>query len=233
MDSSEPVKKSKNQIKREAKWKRRQENREIFKAAAKKKNKRSKRPKNILSIEPSSGMIAIDLSFSELMTYSENASLGSQLSRIYAFNRRSTSPFSIYFCDTEGFHFRETVVKKKYPDCDKWKVNWTTELPLSEKCIYLTPDSPNLLTSIDTDKIYIMGGLVDRNRHKGATFSKAENLSMATARLPLRESSVSFESSHILTLLHAFEIISKFRESNDWKQSIEAVLPKRKLNIAE
>lgn len=229
MGNEEPVKKSKNQLKREAKWKRRLENNPKFNTL-KKKNKRSKRPKNISTAEPSGG-IAIDLSFSDLMTYGENASLASQLSRIYAINRRSSAPFSLHFCDSEFFFTRDNVVKKKFPDCERWSVTWTTKIPPVESCVYLTADSPNVLTSIDPDKVYIMGGLVDRNRHKGATFAKAEGLNMATARLPLRESSVSLESSHILTLLHAFEIISKFRECNDWKQSIETVIPKRKLKI--
>lgn len=220
--------KSKNQLKREARRQRLSESK-LKLGNIKKKNKRSKRPKDILNIEPS-GCLTIDLSFSDLMTFGENSSLASQISRIYALNRRSNHPFNLIFSDVEEFLTRDTVVKKKFPDCERWNVNWTVGLPTSrEDFVYLTADSPNVLATLDPSKIYIMGGLVDRNRHKGATYSKAQELSISTARLPIRESGVSFDGSHILTLLHAFEILLNFRETNDWKQSIEAVIPKRKL----
>jgi hypothetical protein len=32
---------------------------------------------------------------------------------------------------------------------------------------YLTADSPNVLTTIQVGKVYIVGGLIDNNHHKG------------------------------------------------------------------
>lgn len=32
--------------------------------------------------------------------------------------------------------------------------------------VYLTADSPNVIHSLEKDKVYIIGGLIDRNRHK-------------------------------------------------------------------
>lgn len=39
--------------------------------------------------------------------------------------------------------------------------------------VYLTADSPNTLTHLDKESVYIIGGLVDRNAQKGMCLKKA------------------------------------------------------------
>lgn len=39
--------------------------------------------------------------------------------------------------------------------------------------MYLTADSPKTITLLEKGKVYILGGLVDRNAHKGLCFKKA------------------------------------------------------------
>jgi tRNA (guanine9-N1)-methyltransferase len=53
--------------------------------------------------------------------------------------------------------------------------------------VYLTADSPNLLTAVDPAGVYIVGRIVDRNQWKGATLMKAMNLSISHAKLPIGE----------------------------------------------
>lgn len=39
--------------------------------------------------------------------------------------------------------------------------------------VYLTADSPHELSELDSSKLYIIGGIVDRNRHKNICYNKA------------------------------------------------------------
>ena len=71
-----------------------------------------------------------------------------------------------------------------------------------ESLVYLTADSPNTITSLSKDKVYIIGGIVDRNRLKGATHAKAERHGIATARLPLDQHIALGASTRVLTVNH-------------------------------
>ena len=53
--------------------------------------------------------------------------------------------------------------------------------------MYLTHDAEEVVWELKAGVVYIVGGLVDRNRHKGVTASKAGKLGLAVARLPLEE----------------------------------------------
>jgi tRNA (guanine9-N1)-methyltransferase len=42
-----------------------------------------------------------------------------------------------------------------------------------DELVYLTADSHNIVEALDPAKAYIVGGIVDRNRHKGICYEKA------------------------------------------------------------
>ena len=97
----------------------------------------------------------------------------SQLTRCHAENKRSLKPVEILITSLNQRlgERMETALKGVHR---QWKgVNVSSE-PYEtvlgdvgmENLVYLTADSENVIQTLEKDKVYILGGLVDKNRHK-------------------------------------------------------------------
>jgi tRNA (guanine9-N1)-methyltransferase len=93
--------------------------------------------------------------------------------------------------------------------------------------VYLTSDSPNTLDRLQPNTSYIIGGIVDKNRHKGICYKRACERGIATARLPIGEY-MTMQSRSVLTINHVVEIMLKWLVTGDWGESFLSVIPKRK-----
>lgn len=179
--------------------------------------------------------VCIDLSLEHHMSEKEKGRLAQQLGRIYGCNRKTENPLHIYLTgfDPDGFLYAECIRKNQGFQNYVWDVSNKpyTELFNLEKLIYLTPDSNKVLSSIEADKIYIIGGLVDESVQKRITLTSAEYEKVETARLPITKSLVKGESkgpSRILTVNQVVAIISDFLRTQDWNYALSANVPKRK-----
>ena len=73
--------------------------------------------------------------------------------------------------------------------------------------IYLTADAEEVLHDLDTDCAYIIGGIVDRNRLKGITQRKAQEMQIRSARLPINENlSFSMNASQVMLILYVMKL---------------------------
>ena len=96
--------------------------------------------------------------------------------------------------------------------------------------IYLTSDSPDTLTELKPYSTYIIGGLVDKNRHKGICYKRAMDRNIKTAKLPIGEY-LHMASRFVLATNHVNEIMLRWLEMGDWGGAFVRVLPKRKGGI--
>lgn len=106
----------------------------------------------------------------------------------------------------------------------------TTSLKPSDtppSIVYLSSDSPNTLTSLLPHASYIIGGIVDKNRHKGLCYARAQALGIPTAKLPIGEY-MTMNSRTVLTVNHVVEIMLRWLEEGDWGIAFDRVIPKRK-----
>jgi tRNA (guanine9-N1)-methyltransferase len=180
------------------------------------------------------GTILMDCSFDDLMTEKEVTSLSTQITRAYSAVRLApiTSTLTIApFNKNLKKRFTEDMKKSGYwnwKNVEFQEEDFTIDDP--SKAIYLSADSDEVLEELDPSITYIIGGIVDKNRHKLICKEKAEGLGIKTARLPIGEH-VKLNGRTVLTTGHVVEILLKWYEFKDWKKVFESVLPSRKLGL--
>ncbi|PWY88009.1 tRNA m(1)G methyltransferase domain-containing protein [Aspergillus sclerotioniger CBS 115572] len=103
----------------------------------------------------------------------------------------------------------------------------TDSTPEDGEVVYLSSDSPNTLAELKPFSTYIIGGLVDKNRHKGICYKHAVEKGIKTAKLPIGDY-IQMASRQVLATNHVVEIMLKWLELGDWGKAFLAVIPQRK-----
>ncbi|KAJ3023569.1 tRNA methyltransferase 10 [Thoreauomyces humboldtii] len=194
------------------------------------------KPRYLPAAIPSSMGLIIDLDFVNKMSDKELRSTASQAARCYSVNRHSSRPVQLHFTAFRG-EVRKCLARSD-PAYERWVENGKTPMTFhesddltvagsAESLVYLTADSPNTLTDLDESKNYIIGGIVDKNRHKYLCFNKAKSLGIPHAKLPI-EAYLNMATRKVLTINHVCEIMLKYLETKDWKASFLHAIPARK-----
>ncbi|KAM6908972.1 tRNA methyltransferase 10 homolog B [Xenentodon cancila] len=178
--------------------------------------------------------LCVDLSMTSCMSDKEISRLAGQLRRLYGSNKKATRPFHLFLTD-----LRED--SRLYRECLRMNdgfLNYTMEITENsclelfppETVVYLTPDAEEALETVDDDKVYVLGGLVDESIQKKLSLSRARDLGVRTARLPIDEymvkkSNVKNFHSKILAVNQVFDILLTFCESGSWMRALQAWFP--------
>uniref|UniRef100_A0A3Q1G4C5 tRNA methyltransferase 10 homolog B n=1 Tax=Acanthochromis polyacanthus TaxID=80966 RepID=A0A3Q1G4C5_9TELE len=178
--------------------------------------------------------LCIDLSMTDCMSDKEISRLAGQLRRLYGSNKKATRPFHLFLTD-----LRED--SRLYRECIRmnegflnYMMDITEESCLdlfpAETVVYLTPDAEEALETVDADKVYVLGGLVDESIQKKLSFSRARQLSVHTARLPIDEYMVKKTNeknfhSKILAVNQVFDILLTFCDTGSWTEALQTWFP--------
>lgn len=201
--------------------------------------------------------IVIDCDYDELMHAKERISLASQLTRCYSENSRAIWRSHLMFSSWGGLlKERFDTVLTPYKNWKGIKIipeNFVraAELakqnmasprggklagPFAEKTdakpedgevIYLSSDSPNTLTELRPYDTYIIGGLVDKNRHKAICYKHALDAGVKTAKLPIGDY-IQMSSRAVMTTNHVVDIMLAWLEIGDWGEAFMKIMPQRK-----
>jgi tRNA (guanine9-N1)-methyltransferase len=165
----------------------------------------SQTPKPVKDQLPKQNQVLIDASFNDQMTDREMVSLASQITRCYSANRRVIRPMTLSVSSFGGK--LEEKFYSHHPQFNKFDISFYQEDYLNipsiptESLVYLTADCEETIQQLDPTKTYIIGGIVDRNRHKNITANKAKAQGIPCARLPIGEY-LKLSSSQVLTCNH-------------------------------
>jgi tRNA (guanine9-N1)-methyltransferase len=181
----------------------------------------------------SSFRVLIDCGFTDQMTPKECLSMGSQITYCYAYNRRNyDSPVHLDVSELGG------AVENYLSHLAGYPQNWESlyrrsdqsldELHNVDDLVYLTADSDNEITELDDTKVYVIGGIVDRNRLQKATLNRAADKKITTARLPIGKYLAMGSATKVLTCNHVFEILCRWKACGDWQKAMMETLPQRK-----
>ncbi|XP_070710855.1 tRNA methyltransferase 10 homolog B [Pempheris klunzingeri] len=181
--------------------------------------------------------LCIDLSMTDSMSDKEISRLAGQLRRLYGSNKKATRPFHLLLTDLreDSRVYRECV--RMNDGFLNYKMDITEESCLDlfppETVVYLTPDAEEALETVDADKVYVLGGLVDESIQKKLSFSRAGELGVHTARLPIDEYMVKKNNaknfhSKILAVNQVFDILLTFCNTGSWTEALQAWFPRGK-----
>lgn len=178
--------------------------------------------------------ICIDLGMEKLMSPKECSRLAQQLGRLYGSNRSADQPFHIYFTSVNktGHLFQECV--RKNCGFENYLVDFVEQSVFEhfdkESLVYLSPDASEVLRTIDSKKIYVIGGLVDETRQKNVTVNQAKEFGVRCERLPIEEFCKKSDQgtySRVLSVNQVFDILLDVSATGDWGKAFATSLPKR------
>ncbi len=171
----------------------------------------------------------VDLDFQDLMDERELRSIAQQLMFSYAANRRVKAPLQLHFTSFGGA-IRDDLESRLY-GYERWDVRMHTESYLQvfprERLVYLSSEADEVLETIDPECVYVIGGLVDHNRHKGLCQRRAQKAAVRSVRLPIDEHML-MSQRRVLAVNHVVEILVEVAQDGDWPRALEKVLPLRR-----
>ena len=202
--------------------------------------KQQRRERARQAIASSKLRVAVDCEWGETHSPKQNILLVKQLVEMDRYNRLAPQPSKLFLT---GLREGDRIDQEGYSRAKKGLSSFLFSdiTPLSpveyfgkEEIVYLSPDAPQTLTSIDLTKVYIIGGLVDLGGGVGQTLNKAEKLGVTTMKLPVSEymklNTINSQRC-ILCLNQVLAILLDLYSGKEWTSTLVRHVPRRKVSM--
>jgi tRNA (guanine9-N1)-methyltransferase len=118
--------------------------------------------------------VCIDLDFSEDNSDREKRSLMIQIRNSYGAIRQSETPVALHLASLVDDVIIDGIAKQ---NADQWHIHRHEESVLDvfplQDIVYMSPDAEHALEAVVPGKVYVIGGIVDRNIKRKITLEKA------------------------------------------------------------
>ncbi|EGW32863.1 uncharacterized protein SPAPADRAFT_60204 [Spathaspora passalidarum NRRL Y-27907] len=196
-----------------------------------------KKSKVMLGKQIPTGVTCIfDCEFDELMNQKEIVSMSNQISRSYSAMRHCEYDLKLKITS-----FNKNLKKRFDDDVSQYKlwkgIEFNSQQNISDliteenksQFVYLTADTDEVIEELLPNHTYIIGGIVDKNRHKQLCLKKAQELGLKVGKLPI-DKFIEMNGRHVLATSHVYELCCKwFENGKDWGKAFNEVLPPRKV----
>ena len=171
--------------------------------------------------------VCLDLDYSHLMDERQYKSLKHQVGYCYAAASRAREPVHLQLLGLKEHNsFTESI--RHLTGYDAWVCTkspltlgeYYTDAEARRRVVYLSADAEEELTSVEKGMVYVVGGLIDRNRHKGVCHRKAETLGIRTARLPIKAMNIEMTATHVLTVNQVVDMLVDLYEKGSKVEGI-------------
>ena len=197
-------------------------------AAGAPKPKRNSRKKPV-TVADGPGII-MDMRWDDCMNDHLQKKVVSQISMAYSFDKVAEKSLPIVLTSVNQ-RWQELLHRVNAYSWNKQLVRFEqkplTEVIPKEKIVYLTADTDNVCTSLEKDKYYVIGCILDHNSKKGVTREFALEHGIRMERLPIAENIV-MDGRHVLTINHVAEILIRVANGKDWATAMVETIPQRK-----
>jgi len=184
--------------------------------------------------------VAIDVGFDDLMSDGERKSLASQCGLCHSIASQAEHRPHVALavcCGTGGGERSLSLLRAA--GLEQWQpLSWQGGSSASllsmpgtsvDDLVYLSPDAPDVLSELMPSAVYVIGGLVDRHKVRGASRERAAALGIRCARLPLAEhlpADMRGKSNALdaLNVNAVFRLLVEWSRSRDWTAAIATAL---------
>ncbi|CAE7849129.1 TRMT10B [Symbiodinium microadriaticum] len=175
--------------------------------------------------------ICIDLALSDENSARENNSLAIQIRNAYGVIRKSEIPVALHLASlAPGGCIAEVIAKQ---NCDAWHIHRHAEdvedAFAPSELVFLSPDADEPLDAVVPGKVYVIGGVVDKNIKRKITLGKAQEHDIPAYRLPVREIFPSCRNT-VLNVDSVVQALCVFAAHRDWQVALRGCVPLRKLS---
>eukprot|EP00211_Chloroparvula_japonica_P005877 CAMPEP_0119135564 /NCGR_PEP_ID=MMETSP1310-20130426/19528_1 /TAXON_ID=464262 /ORGANISM="Genus nov. species nov., Strain RCC2339" /LENGTH=354 /DNA_ID=CAMNT_0007126459 /DNA_START=139 /DNA_END=1200 /DNA_ORIENTATION=+ len=199
--------------------------------------RKKRRKDTILDRDPAGATIVLDYQYQGELTTKELRSLASQSSFVYAHHRRALKPVHLHLVGVNGLLQEALDVFQ----ANKWRNIHQHEGQLldvfkdrTDDIVYLSPDATEDLLEVDSTKIYVIGGIVDRDRLRNYSKNFSEKQNLRCVRLPLartvKEHALDIRVNPKLSLSvnGVYEMLQRVVDGVSWADAIMERYPQRK-----